>query len=105
MKRRSHGLALTDHHRIVTLGGKNFDARADPLDFGCADEDHFDGCITEEALTDRAVDLASVRVAADIDVDGAKPMLLWVLDFSRKQDGTSTGTESWFQLHELFQFL
>ena len=63
------------------FGGEDFDAFADVLNFGGADEDHFHGRVAEAAFADGAVDLASVGVAADADVEGAEAFLLRIFDF------------------------
>ena len=81
MESRGHGSSLPDSNRVGAFGGDDLDALADVLDFGGADEDHFQRRGTEQALADGAVDLASVGVAADADVERAEPGLLGVLHF------------------------
>ena len=82
---------------------EDFDAFADVLDFGGADEDHFDGRGAEETLADGAVDLASVGVAADADVEGAEAWLLGILDLGGEQDGAGAGAEGGLGVDEIFQ--
>jgi hypothetical protein len=76
-----HGFSLADGYGVLPFCREDFDAFADVLDFGGTDEDHFDGRGTEEALAYGAVDLASVGVAADADVEGAEAFLLRILNF------------------------
>ena len=60
--------------------------------------------IAEElALADGAVDLASVGVAADADIECAEAYLLRILNFFRQQDCTGAGTEGWLLPHELLE--
>ena len=75
MEGGGHRSSLPDGDRVVAFGGDDFDACADLFDFGGADEDHFQRGVAEEALADGAVDLASVGVAADADVEGAEAFL------------------------------
>src|ERR1700733_109014 len=71
---------------IAAFGGNDFDARADALDFGGADEDHFQRgiCVVfldKPAFSDGAVDLAAVGIATKADVDSAQAGLLRVFHF------------------------
>ena len=98
-----HSFSLADGYGIVPLCGEDFYAFADVLDFGGTDEDHFDGRGAEEALADGAVDLASVGVAADADVEGAEAFLLGILDFGGEQDGSGAGAEGGLGVDEILQ--
>ena len=73
-----HGSALTDRYGIGALGRDDFDTCSDVLDFGGADEDHFQRRAAEKTLADRAVDLAAIGIAADANIDGSKASLLRV---------------------------
>src|SRR6202043_2569848 len=55
------------------------------------------------AFADGAVDLASVGVAADSDVERAEAFLRGILHFGCEQDRAGTGAESWFGVDELLQ--
>jgi len=52
---------------------------------------------------DGAVDLASVGITADADIQGAQARLSWVFDLGREQDCARAGAEGWFRLHELLK--
>ncbi len=96
-----HGASLPDSDRIGTFGGDDFDAGADMLNFRSADKYHFQRAICEQALADGAVDLTSVGVAADADVERAEAGLFGVLDFCGQQDGAGAGTEGGLEADEL----
>ncbi len=55
------------------------------------------------AFADRAVELASVGVAADGHIDGAESVLVGILNFGGEQDRSSAGSESGLEAHELLQ--
>src|SRR5579863_452901 len=57
------------------------------------------------ALANGAVDLASVGIAADADVERAEARLLRILHFCREQNRACTRAESRLGFHELLQFL
>ena len=62
--------------------------------------------IAEElAVADGAVDLASVGVAADADVEGAKASLRGIFNLFREEDGAGAGSERGLQADELFELL
>ena len=76
----SHGSSLPDRDWVGALGGDDFDGRADAFDFRGADENHLQWGLCEFvvkraekfAFADGTVELASVGVAADSDVDCAE---------------------------------
>ena len=117
MKGCSHSVSLPNGDRVGAFGGEDFDAVPDVDDLRGADEDHFERVLAqycvmriagpmarqELAFADRAIDLASVGVAADADVEGAEPLLWGVLDFGSKQDCASAGAERWLGVDEIFQ--
>jgi hypothetical protein len=78
-----------DRNILVAFGGDDFDVIPYLFDFRRADENHFEGrawvrverALQELAFADRAVDLASVGVAADADIDRAQAGLRGVFDF------------------------
>ncbi len=100
-----HGSSLPDGDGsfVTAFRGEDFHAFTDMLDFGSADENHLQRGIAEETLADGAVDLASVGVAADTDVDGAEAFLLRILDFGGQKDCAGTGAEGGLGMDELFQ--
>src|SRR5277367_1821779 len=111
MERGRHGASLLNGYGsiIVTLGSDNFYAFPDMLDLRGADKNHFQrrlGAITVQqfAFTDGAVDLTSVGIAADANVERAQANLLGIFYFSRQQDRAGAGAKGGFVLDELFQF-
>jgi len=101
---RRHDFSLADSDRIITLGGDDFHVLSYALDFWRADEDHFGWAPSEDALADGAIDLASVGVAADGDVERAQAVLLGIVDFVGQENRTGASTERRLPAHELFQF-
>jgi len=113
MKSGRHGPSLPNYDRVSAFGSKDLDAFADVGNLRSADEDHFERRILELpfqiaykfAFADGAVDLASVGVAPDMDIESAKPRLLRILDFFCQENGASTGAEGGLPSNELLQFL
>src|SRR5271166_1627609 len=103
MERRGQRFALADQNRIFAFGCDHFDACAYAFDFGSADEYHFYGLVEKSSLTDRAVDLASVGVAADRDVERTKAGLFRIFNLGGEQDASGAGSKSWLRLHEISQ--
>ena len=103
VKRGGHGFSLADGDRIGAFGGEDFYAFSDVFDFRGAYEDHFQRGNSEQALADRAVDLASVGVAPDADVEGAESFLLRVLYLGGEQDCSGTGSERGLDPNELLE--
>ena len=99
-----------DRNIIFAFGGDDFDGISYALDFGGADEDHFEWrwffierALHEPTFADGAVDLASVGVAADADVECAQAELFGILYFGRKQDCAGAGAEGGFGVDEVFE--
>jgi len=69
MEGRGHNCSLPDGDWIVAFRGDDFDPWADAFDFGGANEDHLERIFTESAFADGTVDLATVGVAADADIE------------------------------------
>ena len=104
----SHGSSLPHGDRIGAFGGNHFNAFADVFDLGGTDEDHLQGRVAElvldqSAFADRAVDLASVSVAPDADIEGAEAFLFWIVHFPGEQDRAGTGAKSGLGLDELLE--
>src|SRR6476660_7528357 len=81
MERGGHGLPFSYDDRIVAFRSHHFHARAQMLDLWRADKHHFQRRLAELSGTNRAVDLASVGVAADADVERSQAWLRRVGDF------------------------
>ncbi len=105
MEGRGHHSSLPDGDRITAFSGDHFDAGADALDFGGADEDHFCGFAAELALADRAVNLQAVGVAANGNIKHAQPFLRGILDFMGQQNCASAGAECRLGANELLELL
>jgi len=99
-----HGASLADGYGVVPFCGEDFDAFAHVFDLGGADEDHFDGRGAEEALADGAVDLATVGVTADSDVEGAQAFLMGILYFGGEEDSSGARAKSGLGADEVLQF-
>jgi len=113
-----HHSSLPDGYRIRSFGGNDFDAGADALDLGGADEDHLERGVRVNriagdatvsgreklALADGAVDLTSVGIAADAYVEGAQAGLPGIFHFGGEQDCSGAGAECGLGMHELIQF-
>jgi len=105
-----HRASLPDGDWVGAFGCDHFNACAYALDLGGADEDHFEvgtflikRALQELASANRTVDLASVGIAADADIDRAQASLLRVLHFGSQQDCSGAGAEGRLEAHELFQ--
>ncbi len=103
MKGGGHGSSLPDSDGIGAFRSEDLDAFADLRNLGSADEDHFQRGISEQTLANRAVDLASIGVAADPNVESAESGLGRILDFGREQNGSSAGAERGFGPNELLE--
>jgi hypothetical protein len=118
MEGRGHDSSLPNGYRVVALSSDDFDSRPDALDLWSADENHFQWRIfcrrswhlvvghfvlKKFAFADGAVDLASVGVAADADVECGEAFLFGILYFVRKQDRSRAGAERGFHSDKLFQ--
>jgi len=111
MESRGHSSSLPHCDGICAFRGQDFDAFAYVRDFGGADEDHFEGrlmmvafeIVKELAVADGAVDLTSVGVAADTDVEGAEPGLGGILYFLGEEDGAGAGAERRLEANELLE--
>ena len=108
VERCSHGSSLPDRNCVRALGGEDFYALSNMLALWGADENHFERraagvCRKQPALADGAVDLTSVGIAADADVEGAETLLRGILDVGCEQDCSGAGAESRLGLDELFQ--
>ena len=103
MKRYGHGVSLADHHRIAAFGSQNFYTATHAGDLRRPNEHHLDGRTAKKTCANRTINLASVGVAPDADVERAKSGLLRVFYLVREQDSAGTGTERRLHAHEFFQ--
>jgi len=111
-----HGPSLPHRDRVFVFafGGQDFHALTEVNNFRSADENHFQrgfgglGCCAvfpdqKLAFADGAVDLASVGIAADSDIECAEAGLGRVLDFGSEQDRAGAGAECGLGADEFFQ--
>ena len=119
MKRGGHGSSLPDNDGIAAFGGEDFNAFSNVDDPGGTDENHFErrfavisgqraGRILageESAFADGAVDLASVGVTADADVEGPEASLGRVFHFGGEQNCAGAGAEGRLHFDELAELL
>lgn len=69
MESRSHNLALTDSHGIAALSGHNLNSRAEALESGGTDEDHFHRGFAQPTFPDGAVHLPPISIAPYSDIE------------------------------------
>ena len=86
MKGGSHDLSLPNDDRIVAFRGKHFNPGADAFNLGRANENHFHRrgfSIRIKPLpgSNGTIDLPSIGVAADGDIERPQSRLLGVLNF------------------------
>src|SRR5438270_5801085 len=95
MKGCGEKMPLPDQHRVLAARGEGLDFRAGSGDARSPDEDHFQRTALEfgRRAKDRRVDLATVSVALDGNVERAKGLLRGVLDILRQEDDAGTGAE------------
>jgi hypothetical protein len=112
MKRSGHSNSLANSHRIGcgALGRDDFDAGTDMLDFWRADKNHFEGRVfplwlQEPALADGAINLTTVGVSANANIESAQPGLFWILDLGGQKNRAGAGAERRFDANKLFELL
>jgi hypothetical protein len=106
-----HRSTLPDRHGVGALGGKDFDAFSDVRNFGSTDEDHFQRRLGEPVVevakkfpfADGAVELPSISIATDADIEGAETGLRRILHFFGQKDCASARTESGLKPDEMFK--
>src|SRR5271154_4907132 len=101
----SEEVAFADEDREAVAGGEGFDVGAGVRDAWGADEDHLEWAAFKfrRLGEDGGVDLASVGVALDGDVDGGEGGLRGVLDVLREEDRAGAGAEGWSGFYEGLQ--
>src|SRR5208283_200277 len=107
MKRCRHHTSLPHQHRIITTLGKNLDALADSLDERRSNENHLQRIATQSAggLNDGGIDLPSISVAPDCDVDCVETRLMRVLHLPGQHDCARTGAEGRLGMNKIVQLL
>ena len=95
-------VVLADENGEAVAGGEGFDFRAGAGDARSADKDHLEWAAGEFGWDgeDGGVDLATVGVAFDRDIEGAEGGLGGVLDVFGQEDSAGTGAERWGGLDE-----
>lgn len=95
MEGSSEDVALTDENREAVAGSEGFDGGAGAGDARCANEDHLEGTAFElcGGGEDGGVDLASVGVALDGDVEDCEGFLRGAFYVFCQEDRTGTGAE------------
>src|ERR1035437_2799426 len=105
MESCGHDSSLPNRNRVFAFSGQDFDVGAHALNFWCAYENHLERGVSqlvrnESAFADGAVELASVGIAPDGDVDGAKAGLLWIFDLGGQQNCAGASAERRLAPHE-----
>ena len=90
-----HDLSLAhgDGIFIFALGGDDFYVLPYALDFWCADENHLDRGLAEQAFPYGALELAAIGVAANTDVECAETGLTGIFDLFGEKDCTGASAE------------
>ncbi len=104
----SHDLSFANGYGIVALGCDYFDSGPHAFDLGCADEYHFDRTLLQvlldkSAFTNGTVELTTVSVAADADVNRTEARLLWVFYVGRQQNRARASPKRGLRGDEVFQ--
>src|ERR1017187_9601806 len=96
MEGRRHHTSLPHQHGIVAAFRQDFYSLADPLDPRRANEDHLQRIAPERGggFDDGGIDLASVGVAADRNVNRIEALLMRVLVLFGQHDRSGAGAES-----------
>src|SRR5437899_11141248 len=95
-------LAHGDGFLIFALGREDFYSFSDAFNFRCANENHLGGRTGKGTFTNGAVDLSSIGVAANADVQGAESGLPGIFYFTGQHDGAGAGSGWWLNAHALF---
>ncbi len=95
-------VVLADEDGRAFALGEGLDCGAGAGDPRGADEDHLDGLVAERGLSleDGGVDLASVGVALDGNVEGGERRLCRVENFRGEEDDSGAGAEGGFGADE-----
>ena len=95
MKGGGEQVAFFDQNGRAIAGSEDLNVGTDPGDARRADEDHLERTAGKggRGRENGGVDLPTIGVALDRDVEGAEGSLSWVLDVLRKQDAAGAGSE------------
>src|SRR5450759_2739635 len=106
MESRGHHTSLPHQHGISAALRQDFYALANPFDARRANKYHLQRFDAERGggFDDGGIDLASVSVAADRNVNRIEALLMRVLDLFGQHDRSGAGAESRLGLHEGAQF-
>src|ERR1022692_4970844 len=107
MECRGHHSSLPHQYGIVVIFRQDFDAFANSFDSRRANEHHLQRLAAERGggFDNCGIDLASVAVAANRDIEGVQAGLMGILDLLRQQYGPGTGTEGRLAVHKIVQLL
>ena len=98
---RRQRMPLPHQNRIITLRGDYFDALTDAFNFRGANKDHFNGLVEKLAFADGAVDLSSVGIPANGNVESAKAKLFGILDVGGEEDAACASAKGWLDANEV----
>jgi hypothetical protein len=110
MKCCGHDFSLPDRDRVSAFGGKHLNPGAQALNFWRADENHFGWDIFQLPLKkvaqpDRAINLASVGVSTNGNVNRVQASLFWVFNFSCQKNRARASAQRGLGANKFFQFL
>src|SRR5580704_11491352 len=102
---RSHRLALAHYYRVAACTCQNFDLRPSLLDARGTNENHLHWAAGESgfSFTDGTVELPSIGVAPNTNVEHAQAGLIGIGDFAGEHDGASAGAEGGLETNEIAQ--
>src|SRR5262249_52037360 len=98
-----HRLPFPHNHRVVAFGGDYFHTWSELLNLWSGDKHHLQRRIAQFAGADGTVDLATIGVSTDSDVESAQPGLRRVGNFLSQHDGARARAEGRFHAHEFLE--
>src|SRR5579872_3552600 len=110
MERRGHRLSLTHNNRVLPFRGEHFHARSHFFNLRRTDEYHLNrrllpATIAKLTFANGAIDLPSVSIASDSNVQRSESSLLRILNILCQQDRSRTCPKCRLQAHEFLQLL
>src|SRR5262245_39395058 len=100
MKRSTQNWTGSDEHRFMLVFCEYFHTWTDTDDTWSANEHHFErssaaaAIRSHRALRFKAINLASVAIPLDGDIEQSQRMLDWIGDVCRQQNNTGTRSEN-----------